>query len=543
MAQSNMADMPQTSVRQVVQQFPTLDHVWLFAAIALVALRPLLTPIPPHDFWWHMATGRLIMQTGDIPSVDQFSYTQAGEPFYNQGWLAQVFMYGMHSLGGVPLLLLVQAAVIALTYGLLLLLCIRRSGAVRISVGVLLMTTMPLSFDNWNIRPQTYAFPLFVTFLYILTMWRSGGSAQATATQSVLKGHRLWLLPLLMVVWVNLHGSFVLGGALIAITFAGEWLRRFIADRREAASWATRPVGEAEDVLQRPLRPVYPPLMPLFVWGAVTALALLVNPRGLEVLAYVRNLLSTSAVTSLVTEWAPPTIRDLGGMIFFLFVLFCVAVLTYARRRPDPVDMLFAAAFFWLALGAVRNIVWFGMVMTPLLVVLLAARHPVDTGTPMTHTRFQGLPAMNWVLIGILSLLLLLGLPWVKPALDLPPALGNLLDADTPVAATTFMRTDPQRPERLFHSLGSGSYLIWAAPDQPVFIDPRIELYPLEQWGDYIDLNNGENVDALLAKYQIDGLLLNNEQQEALLEHVRADPLWNVRFKDVQSTYLVRRGG
>ncbi len=541
MAQSDLAGMPQTSVQPAVRQFPTLDHVWLFAAIALVALRPLLTPIPPHDFWWHMATGRLIVQTGAIPIVDQFSYTQAGAPFYNQGWLAQVLMYGIHSLGGVPLLLVVQAAVVALTYGLLLRLCIRRSGALRLSVGILLMTTMPLSFDNWNVRPQTYAFPLFVAFLYILTMWRLEGRRKDTASQSLLRGHRLWLLPLLMVVWVNLHGSFVLGGALIAMTFVGEWLQRFIADRREAAAWANRPIGEAEDVLHRPPQPVRPPLMPLFVWGAVTALALLINPRGLEVLAYVRDLLSTSTVTSLVTEWAPPTIRDIGGMIFFLFVMFSVAVLTYARRRPDLVDMLFAAAFFWLALGAVRNIVWFGMVMTPLLVVFLAARNPVDAHTPVTQTRFQGLLVMNWVLIGILSLLLLLGLPWVKPALDLPPELGSLLDVDTPVAATTFMRADPQRPERLFHSLGSGSYLIWAAPEQPVFIDPRIELYPMEQWHDYINLSNGENVDALLAKYRIDGLLLHNEQQEALLEHVRADPGWDVRYKDAESTYLVKR--
>lgn len=541
MAQSDLAGMPQTSVQQAVRQFPTLDHVWLFAAIALIALRPLLTPIPPHDFWWHMATGRLIMQTGTIPTVDQFSYTQAGEPFYNQGWLAQVLMYGIHSLGGVPLLLMVQAAVVVLTYGLLLGLCIRRSGALRLSVGVLLMTTMPLSFDNWNVRPQTYAFPLFVAFLYILTMWRLEGTRKDTASHPLLTGHRLWLLPLLMVVWVNLHGSFVLGGALIAMTFVGEWLRRFIADRREAAAWATRPIGEAEDVLHRPPQPARPPLMPLFVWGAVTALALLLNPRGLEVLAYVRDLLSTSAVTSLVTEWAPPTIRDLGGMIFFLFVMFSVAVLTYARRRPDLVDMLFAAAFFWLALGAVRNIVWFGMVMTPLLVVLPAARNPVDESASVKHARFQGLPAMNWVLIGMLSLLLLLGLPWVKPALDLPPELGNLLTEDTPVAATTFMRADAQRPERLFHSLGSGSYLIWAAPEQSVFIDPRIELYPMEQWHDYINLSNGENVDALLAKYRIDGLLLDNEQQEALLEHVRADPAWDVRYQDAQSTYLVRR--
>ncbi len=61
----------------------------------------------------------------------------------------------------------------------------------------------------------------------------------------------------------------------------------------------------------------------------LTGLAVLLNPRGLGVLSYVRNLLGSSSVTSLVEEWAPPTIRDAGGsgLIFFLFVIGCSAVL------------------------------------------------------------------------------------------------------------------------------------------------------------------------------------------------------------------------
>ena len=102
---------------------------------------------------------------------------------------------------------------------------------------------------------------------------------------------------------------------------------------------------------------------------------------------------------------------------------------------------------------------------------------------------------------------------------------------------------DIEREIETVHAVGDrvGEVALVAAPDQPVFIDPRIELYPMAQWHDYINLSNGENVDALLAKYRIDGLLLNNEQQEALLEHVRADPGWDVRYKDAESTYLVKR--
>jgi hypothetical protein len=488
--------------------------VWLAAALMLIALRPLVIPIPPHDFWWHMATGRLIVQEGAIPAVDTFSYTQAGAPFYNQGWLAQVLLYGLYNVGGVPLILLVQSAMITLAYGLLLWLCIRRSGALRLSVGVLLLT-LPLVFDNWNVRPQSYAFPLFVGFLVILTTWRTGHRRHGL----------LWLLPLLMALWVNIHGSFVLGGVLVALTFVGEALRRLFAPRHQADADA----------------PAAPPLRMLFFWGALTAAALLLNPRHIEVIGYVRDLLSTSAVTDLVTEWAPPTTRALTGRIFFLTVMAAVLILSYARRPPDPIDMLLTGALFWLALGAERHIVWFGMVLVPLLAVQAASLVAAREGKPRRSA--AGLPAMNAALIGLLGLLLLLGLPWVKPHLDLPPEIGRLIATETPVAAVDYMRDEPepQRPERLFHTIGTGSYLAWAAPQQPVFIDTRIELYPLAQWRDYLDLNAGRNVDELLNQYLIDGLLLHNEQQAALLTYAEAAPEWEVRYRDEWHTYLVRQ--
>jgi hypothetical protein len=148
---------------------------------------------------------------------------------------------------------------------------------------------------------------------------------------------------------------------------------------------------------------------------------------------------------------------------------------------------------------------------------------------------------MNAALIGLLGLLLLLGLPWVKPHLGLPPEIGRLLATETPVAAVGAMRAEPERPERLFHTIGAGSYLTWAAPGQPVFIDTRIELYPLAQWRDYLDLNAGRNVDELLNQYRIDGLLLHNEEQAELLTYAEAAPEWEVRYRDEWHTYLARQ--
>jgi hypothetical protein len=199
--------------------------------------------------------------------------------------------------------------------------------------------------------------------------------------------------------------------------------------------------------------------------------------------------------------------------------------------------MLLFGAFLWLALGATRNIVWFGFVATPLVAAQAATLMPAPAAR-----RHPGSPALNAMLIGLLSLLLLIGLPWVKPAL-LPPMFGALLSEDTPVAAVEFMRGEPLRPRHLFHTEGFGSYLMWAAPEQPVFIDTRIELYPYEQWVDYINLGQANNVAQLLRKYDIDGLLLNKKRQAALVEAARADSAWQMRYEDEQAIYLLKQPG
>jgi hypothetical protein len=488
----------------------TLDHVYVLVALVLLALRPMLTPIPPNDFWWHMATGRLIVSSGQIPTVDSFSFTQAGAAFFNQGWLAQVLMYGLYQVGDLPLVIITQSAVIVLAYGLLLWLCVVRTGRLRASVALLLLTTMPLSFDNWTVRPQSYAFPLFVGFLFILTQYRLG------------MARRLWLLPILMVLWVNIHGSFVLGLVLLGMSVVGTviegWRSRRTKNQESGALWAT-----TEPILQ-----------PLLMWGVLTGLATLLNPRGIGVLAYVRDLLSSNQVTTLVQEWTPPTVRDTGGLIFFLFAIGCLLAIGYARTRPRATDLLMLLAFLWLALSAVRNIVWFGFVATPILCVAVVSMLPEPRGRPV-----QGSGVLNALLAGVLGLLLLIGLPWVKPAL-LPPSVGALLSPGTPVAAVGFIQNQPDPPLRLFHEMGYGSYLIWAMPEQKAFIDPRIELYPFAQWRDYINLGQANNLAELLERYQIDGALLSVAEQKPLIEALERDPAWQVRYRDEQTVYLTR---
>ena len=497
----------------IAERFPTLDHVWLAAALTVVVVRALVWPITPSDFWWQLAYGRWIVDNGAIPIVDHFSFTRAGEPYYDQPWLSQVLMYGVFRVGGAALSLVTFAATLALTYALLLRVCILRGGSVRLSAGLLILS-LAVGMTNWSLRSQVFAMPILVGYLLILETWRRAhGATGSGARHDGQRRYGLWLLPILMVVWVNLHGSFVLGGVLIALVFAGELLS-------SRSGW--------REALER--------VRPLLFWGGLTAVAILVNPSGPRVFEYVFGLMGNPAIQQIVDEWLPPTTATIVGRLFFLYAMLVAVAAAVGRRRPDPVDLLVLAVFFWLALSGERHVMWFALVSLPILVEQLASAFD---GNRLGQDR-QGNVLLNRTFLATMALGVLLLLPPVKTHLPLPPHLRPLVSVNTPVASVEHLRDDGRSSERLFHTERTGSYLMWALPEQKVFVDARVELYPADQLQAYRMLNAGLAVDSLLAAYAIDGLLLDNDRQDRLLEWARMSEDWDVRFEEECCTYLVK---
>lgn len=497
----------------IAERFPTLDHVWLAAALTIVIIRALVWPITPSDYWWQLAYGRWIVDNGAIPLVDHFSFTRAGEPYYDQPWLSQVLMYGIFRVGGAALSLVTFAATLALTYTLLLRVCILRGGSVRLSAGLLILS-LAVGMTNWSLRSQVFAMPILVGYLLILETWRRTHGARGNGVRhDGQHRHVLWLLPLLMVVWVNMHGSFVLGGVLIALVFAGELLS-------SRSGW--------REALER--------VRPLLLWGGLTAVAILVNPRGPRVFEYVFGLMGNPAIQRIVDEWLPTTTASIVGRLFFLYAMLVAGAAAMGRRRPNPVDLLVLAVFFWLALSGERHVMWFSLVSLPILVEQLASAFNGNR----EHQDRQGNVLMNRTFLAAMLLGVLLLLPPFKTHLPLPPHLRPLISVNTPVASVEYLRDAGRSTERLFHTEMTGSFLMWAAPEQKVFVDARVELYPADQLQAYRMLNAGLAVDSLLAAYAIDGLLLDKERQGRLLEWARMSEDWDVRFEEECCTYLVK---
>ena len=214
--------------------------VLALSALALLyaALAGLRT-VGDFDIGWQLATGRYLLEHRQVFYHDVFTYTVRGQEWIYPPF-SGLFFYGLHWLGGFSALSWFCAAACAGIVALLL-----RGG--NIAGAALAIVAVPAIARRATPRADLFSTLLFAAFFSLL--WQQFRRGRAP----------LWLLPLLMLAWVNLHLGFAAGLAAIAGYLLLELLELPFADRRAAA-------------LAR-LRRAAP-------WLAATGAATLVNPWG-----------------------------------------------------------------------------------------------------------------------------------------------------------------------------------------------------------------------------------------------------------------------
>ncbi|MBC7228276.1 MAG: hypothetical protein H5T61_13775 [Thermoflexales bacterium] len=240
----------------------------------------------------------------------------------------------------------------------------------------------------------------------------------------------------------------------------------------------------------------------------------------------------------MAPEWAPPTFSTLTGALFLTGLLLTAALLAISPRRPAPLELFLFLAFAALGLRTVRGAIWFGLVIAPVWAGHLSAIFSCRRSRTGADR-----PTFLATLIAILLTVgALVTLPWFKERLPLPPAKAGLISAETPVAATEFLLRE-RPPGPLFHAMPFGSYLVWAAqPDYPVFVDSRIELYPVKVWLDYLHISAaGCEWEERLARYGVRTLMLSPQEQPALVAAARVSPHWEPIYEDSTAVIFVRR--
>jgi hypothetical protein len=483
-----------------------IDILWFLVILAGFLFFTSLIPLPPNDFWWHLEIGKYIYNTHSIPTTNMYAWTlPSGQPFIYAAWLAELLFYLLYRMGGLALIIFMRTILIAITICLTASEAHRRTHSWRITSMVIALLCLMIT-NNLPVRTQMWAWIPFIVTYVLLNRYVEGKS----------RWYWLLLCPVCMVLWVNVHGSFVLGIIIVGTYFVGESISKIIKQEK-ALNW--NQIGW------------------IGITGVFSTLTVLINPRFTGIIHYTINLLTNPPVQQLIQEWQSPTPQGVANITFFISILIFIISLAYTKYHLRFSEIILLSGFLWLAWSGQRNVVWYGMISTPVLASILKE---LPIKTPVIK------PQRNWLnllLAIVLFIPAIAAQPWFVGRLPLPdtywqqvirdPRADPLLSVHTPIAAVDYLKSHPGG--HLFNEMGYGSYLIWALPEQGVFIDPRIELFPYDLWMDYIHINNGINYDELLARYGVDRILLDKKLQPELASMIVNDQQWILEYDDQYS--------
>jgi hypothetical protein len=480
------------SLWQRVFCFPALLGALLVGAVATIARTFFVDP----DVWWHIKQGEFILTTRHVPTQDIYSLTLSGKPWFAYEWLGDVLLATMYRLGGMrglDVLLIVLGG--AILIGLYTLAAIRSGNSKAAFVAT--AAVFVLATVSFNLRPQMLGYLFLVLTLVILERFRNG------------QRQGVWALPILMLVWVNAHGSWIIGLGVIGVYLASSLLEFHIGDI-EAHRWS------------------YSDRLRLSVVLALCAGATLVTPYGTKLARYPFDVaFSLPLGVANVIEWQPMPFNLVAGKMF-LVLLLGFAVLQIAYRFTWRLDE-FGLFLFSAAVACVhrRFLLIFVPVFVPMLAAVLARWVP-------RYERGKDRSLLNAILMTIILAIIV----WYFPSqADLRRRVGITY----PVDAVEYLNSHDV-PGPMYNTYGFGGYLILTrGPEHKVFMDGRSELY--ERAGFLPDYYKISGIDpgalSILQKYGIQSCLLNHD--EALATLLSALPDWQKVYEDPTSVLFVRR--
>lgn len=417
------------------------------------------------DTYWQIATGRWILTHGYVPTHDIFSFTRHGVRWIAQEWGAEVLVAVVYAMASWPGLAMLAALSFALTIAYLTNFLISRMEPLH--AVVLAVSAGCIMFNHIFVRPHVLVWPL--TALWVGVLIDSSEKNRAPP----------WWLLGVMLLWANLHASFVLGlglGVAIAIEAV---LNAKEYWKRTAQRWVA------------------------FI-AAASGCALL-NPQGWRLLVFPFHLLGMHVLGRL-TEWKPPNLQH--PQVFGLWLLALVGLSFAGRVRLPLVRVALLIGLIFFALQHERNVSLLGMITPFLIAGPLAAlwrkesnpRH--DTQALDRIFRALGGPGGSRALLATVVLVGALGVGLVRLRIPRP------LAQSTPRAALDALLT--RRPSaRILNDAEFGGYLIFRGV--PVFVDPRMSVYGdafLRRYFDALELKRKGDINALVKKYRINAILL-----------------------------------
>jgi len=496
---------------------------WRISGLAPLAVVGLAVAFTAHridtfDFWYHLAGGRLMVETWTWPTVNTFAFTTPDHPWIDVHWGFQLLLYAAYQVGGAAACtLLVTSFIVGATLVLYRLACRSVSPAVA---ALLVAVAMTVASPRLMPRPESISFLLLALYLAIL----EGQPAN---------GRWVWALVPLQVVWANVQGIFPLG----LVVIGGYWAGATLAFLPVPAGWR---VASG---------------LPPRAWRRLTLVLVcatfgcLLNPYGLEgalfPLELVRSATGGSLVSSRIGELRGPFEARNALVLSYLWATLVVVAAgsTLLRvRRVHLGRLLVAGAFAVLATQALRHMALFAWVAVPVIAANLGR---VDRERNAEGPDIRGKTASSpgalgaLIPVGILVLACAVATNHFSRLVDSRREFGlGVATQRFPVEAVAFLDRlgITGRP---FNCLAMGGYLIWhyggGESPQAVFVDGRLETYPASVFHNYFRAIDNPKTFARLAKYyQPDFIVLYHAwgNRLPLVTYLAAGHGWTMVYYD-----------
>jgi hypothetical protein len=504
--------------------------IFIFLFWSLLAGPLSLRPLADADIGWHIRTGELILDSRALPRTDPFSSTMQGQPWFAWEWLYDILLGVLDHACGLNGVVWLCALLVASIFTFLLSELIRRGTGLLLAI-VLMLLAEAAAMIHLYARPHIVSWLFSLLWFVVLERWERSESSPPPRWV-------LWFFPVSMLLWVNLHGGWLFGSALLA-TYC---IAAFIDSMRE-------PEALAAIRLARRARAM------AMVW-VVSAAATLVNPYSWRLHLHIYRYLSDRYLMNHINEFQSPDFHGWAQRSFAMILLLVLIAFAGDRIASNPklhlsqILVVLLTAYF--GFYSARN-----LPVSSMLLVLIAG--------PILWTNFVALAekprAWRWLRNGVRRVadfsermseqeMELHGQLWPVAAVALAFAIclqGGILgshrliyarfdDTKVPAAAITFLQrefhgdpgTDP-----VFSTDFWGGYLIFRMyPERKVVLDDRHDLYGEGRIRQYMTLTEAApGWQTVLEQWQIRTVLL--PAGSTLANLLRELPQnWHVVYED-----------
>ena len=475
---------------------------------ALFALGAFQTIDP--DLWWHLKTGQIILAHG-IPKIDLFSFTMAGSPWTTHEWLSEVIMWWLYAYaGGFTALVIAFALIAVLTFSLVYFTC---AGRPIIALPLTLLSFWTTRF-MWGSRPQ-----VFNILLLALLMW-----FMENVRQKRFSPKAFYLLPLLILLWVNLHSGYLMGIVVLGIFLAGDSLQIFLWKSEEGT------LGKAA-------------LKILAIAMGLSILVSLINPNGYQMWLYPFGTLSSKMMQAFILEWQGPDFHHWYYKPFTICMALGAVAFMASRRRRNISEMVFYVGVMTAGLLSRRHIPFFAVVAIPIISrALMDCFETSRLRDFLDGSAFpRGTQLVRWISqMVVVAVLFFSAAFWGRWARHGVEANETAIRENYPVEAVKFLKENGLAGQRGFNEYVWGGYLVWS--DLRVLIDGRVDMYGDRFFLEYLGIHDlkkhWDEINAFFQRFNVTYAIIPPQSPFSMI--LRLNKGWHETYRDKTASIFLK---